>query len=92
MASNVVNITALQASGDRRADDRNSYCKQESCPPRNANHCARIIKGAALPHERTLNMMKGLILSALLICVVISLVRHPQGAVFNNRGDHHGEH
>ena len=40
----------------------------------------------------TLNMIKGLILSALLICVVISLVRHPPGAVFNNRGDHHGEH
>jgi hypothetical protein len=40
----------------------------------------------------TLNMMKGLILSALMVCVVVSLVRHPPGAVFNNRGDHHGKH
>jgi len=35
----------------------------------------------------TLNMMKGLILFALMVCVVGSLVRHPPGAVFNNRSD-----
>ncbi len=34
-----------------------------------------------------LNMMKGLILSALMVCVVVSLVRRPPG-VFNNRDDH----
>jgi hypothetical protein len=40
----------------------------------------------------TLNMMKGLILFALMVCVVVSLVRHPPGAVFNNRSDHDGKH
>jgi hypothetical protein len=40
----------------------------------------------------TLNMMKGLILFALMVCVVGSLVRHPPGAVFNNRRDHDGNH
>jgi len=40
----------------------------------------------------TLNMMKGLILFALMVCVVGSLVRHPPGAVFNNRSDHDGKH
>ena len=40
----------------------------------------------------TLNMMKGLILSALMVWVVVSLVRHLPGAAFNNRSDHDGKH
>lgn len=40
----------------------------------------------------TLVVMKGLILSTLMICVVVSLVRHRHGAVFNNRGDDYGKH
>ena len=35
----------------------------------------------------TLNMMKGLILSALMICVLVSLVRHPPGEKRKTLGD-----
>jgi hypothetical protein len=58
-------------------------------PSRRVGHCGTQIVASAL--SGTFNMMKGLILSALMICVVVSLVRHPPGAVFNNRDDHRDE-
>ncbi len=66
-------------------------------PRRGAGHHGTQIVGSALSGmdkarhrliNGVLNMMKGLILSALMVCVVVSLVRHPPGAVFNNRDDH----
>ncbi len=39
----------------------------------------------------TFNVMKGLLLSVLMVCIVVSLVRHPPGrlrSIFNRRRYH----
>ncbi len=58
-------------------------------PSKRVGHGGTQLVAAAL--SGTLNLMKGLILAALMIWVMVLLVRHPPGAVFNNRDGHHDE-
>jgi hypothetical protein len=82
VASGVVNITALQVA-------IGAPMVKMVTPSRRVGHRGTQIVGSAL--SGILNGMKGLILSALMICVVVLLVRHPPGAVFKDQDVHHDE-